>query len=178
MNKTLKILLVISLLLGIVLFALSRYYSQLKSQPVEIDTPTENNASGDNTKKKYVVIDLSKKNLTTLKTEFFNENKNCEDLNVSENDLTGALPAEIRLMSNLKMLNASNNNLTGIPAEIGQLKELEVLDLSNNNIDTMPNEIENLKDNLKILNIKGNKYSQDSIEKLKEQLPSTLILTD
>ncbi|MBI3671674.1 hypothetical protein HY249_02675 [Candidatus Azambacteria bacterium] len=66
--------------------------------------------------------------------------------------------------------------LTGIPAEIGQLKYLESLDLSFNKIDTMPNEIENIKGNLKILNLKGNLYSQESIKEIQKKLPNTQII--
>ncbi len=178
MNKTLKILLIVALVLGVVLFALSKYYSQLRSEPIDINTNSGSELSAETKPNKYIIVNLSNKGLTTLTSEMFNKDKNCEELNVSNNNLTGALPAEIRLMSNLKLINASNNNLTGIPAEIGQLKQLEVLDLSNNKIDTMPNEIENIKGNLKILNIKGNTYSKESIETIKKILPDTLIVSD
>lgn len=65
-------------------------------------------------------------------------NQNLEVLNISDNNLRGALPAEIRNLRNLKVLNASNNQMTGVPAEIGQLAELEVLDLSNNQLTGLP----------------------------------------
>lgn len=95
---------------------------------------------------------------------------------INKNQLTGALPGEIRQMTDLVVLVARDNNMTGIPAEIGQLKKLELLDLENNQIDTMPDEIENLKDSLKILNLRGNKYSQQQIDDIQKKLPDTQIV--
>jgi Leucine-rich repeat (LRR) protein len=46
---------------------------------------------------------------------------NLVELNVSYNQLTGALPSQIGKLKNLKILNASNNQMTGVPAEVGQL---------------------------------------------------------
>jgi len=97
-------------------------------------------------------------------------------LNVSNNKLTGALPAEIRKMTGLKELNASHNNLTGIPAEVGQLNSLEKIDFSYNNINGIPNELINLADTLLELNITGNPYSPQQVEALQVMLPSTEII--
>ena len=69
---------------------------------------------------------------------------NLEILNLSNNELTGAIPAEIRQLKNLKSINVSNNQMTGIPAEIGQLTKLEYLDYSHNQITGLPYEIGNL----------------------------------
>ncbi len=116
-------------------------------------------------------LDLSDQKLTKVPTNIFNQT-NLEALNLSSNQLTGALPAEIRLLKNLKVLNASNNQMTGVPAEIGQLSKLEVLDLSNNQLTGLPNELGNLK-NLKVLNISGNKYSEQDLKYITDSLATS-----
>lgn len=123
-------------------------------------------------------LDLSGQNLKSLTAELFNDNTQTQTLDVSHNQLTGALPAEIRKMANLRILKADHNKLTGIPAEIGQLKNLTEIDFSDNQLDTMPNEIENIKDNLKVLNLKGNRYSAQSLSVIKAKLPLTQVITE
>ncbi len=114
-------------------------------------------------------LNLSNQNLEKL-PEYVLSRTNLEELNISNNKLSGALPAEIRHLQNLKVLNASNNNMTGVPAEVGQLRNLEVLDLSNNQLTGLPYELGNLG-NLKILNLSGNDYAQQDLEVIKEGLP-------
>lgn len=80
-------------------------------------------------------------------------------LNLQNEQLTGALPGEIRFMKNLTSLNVSNNLATGIPAEIGQLTVLKSLDYSLNQLDTMPNEIAHLS-HLQFLSLAHNKYRE------------------
>ena len=53
-------------------------------------------------------------------------------VDLSNQGLSGSLKAEIRQLSNLKELNLSNNQFTGLPAEVGQLSQLEKLNLANN----------------------------------------------
>lgn len=133
--------------------------------------PTSN--SNENTIiSKDKTLDLSSKGLESVPSYVFNQ-INLEELNLSHNFLTGAIQAEIRKLSNLKILDASNNLMTGVPAEIGQLQKLEILDLSNNQITGLPNELENLK-NLKTLNISGNQYSQQDLDYIRSKLPSTV----
>lgn len=117
-------------------------------------------------------LDLSNKGLTKIPEDIFS-NKAITKLNVSNNNLEGAIQGEVRFLRNLKELNLSNNNLTGVPAEIGQLSKLEILDLSNNKITGLPNEIANLQ-NLKVLNLKGNNYSEYDLDKILEKLPNTV----
>jgi len=122
-----------------------------------------------------LILDLSGKGLTSLPAEIGNTDYILQ-LNVSNNNLTGALPAEIRKMQDLRVLNASHNKLTGIPAEIGQLKNLEEVDFSYNQINTMPNEIENIKGNLKVLNLTGNPYTSTTLNAIKKKLPNTQVI--
>ena len=123
-----------------------------------VDKPTSKN-----------VLNLSGQNLSKVPDSVYNQT-NLEELNVSNNQLTGALQAEIRKLSNLRVLNASNNQMTGVPAEIGQLSKLQVLDLSNNRLTGLPYELANLK-NLQTLNLAGNNYSAQDLEIIKKGLP-------
>lgn len=114
-------------------------------------------------------LDLSGEGLTKIPGSVF-DRTGLEKLDVSDNQLTGAIQAEIRHLQNLKVLNASNNQMTGLPAEIGQLSKLEVLDLSNNQLTGLPYELGNLK-NLKVLNISGNNYSAQDLAIIEQGLP-------
>lgn len=95
---------------------------------------------------------------------------------IDHNLLEGSLIGEIRQMSQLKTLDVSYNNMTGMPAEIGQLSKLETLNYSYNNIDGLPNELGNLKNNLKEFNLTGNPLSAEKITNLKASLPNTNII--
>lgn len=114
-------------------------------------------------------LDLSNKGLDELPSRVPNMTK-LESLDISDNNIVGALPAEIRHLQNLKVLKAGNNYMAGVPAEIGELLKLEELDLSNNQLTGLPNEIGNLK-NLKILNLSGNDYVEEDLETIKQSLP-------
>lgn len=121
-----------------------------------------------------VVLILSNNNLRSLKSEMGRMTK-LEVLKLDHNLLEGALVAEIRKMP-LKELDASNNNLTGVPAELGQMIKLEVLDFSNNKITGIPNELAKLKNTLKTFKLSGNPISQETIQKLRADLPNTNII--
>jgi len=112
------------------------------------------------------VIDLSNQGLKSIPSYVFDKT-DTEELNVSNNSLTGSIQSQIGQLGNLIVLDASNNKMTGVPAEIGQLEKLEVLNLSNNQLTGLPNELGNLK-NLKILNISGNNYSPQDLEGIKK----------
>lgn len=119
-------------------------------------------------------LDLSGKGLTSVPKDIFSKTE-LESLNLSQNKLTGALPAEVRHLQNLKVLNLSHNDFTGVPAEVGQLENLEVLDLSYNKLTGLPYEIGNLK-NLKLLKLSGNDYAKADLAIIKEKLPASTII--
>jgi len=119
-------------------------------------------------------IDSSGQNLLQVSNALF-ENTAIEVLDLSDNDLSGSLPAEIRHLSRLRILDLSNNNFTGVPAEVGQLSKLEVLDLSGNPITGLPHELGNLQ-NLKTLNLKNTDYSTYDLEIIQAKLPSGVVI--
>lgn len=116
---------------------------------------------------------LTNNRLTSLTSEV-GEFTKLRELDLTNNNLQGALPAEIRLMK-LVDIRASNNQLTAIPAEIGQISSLTYADFSNNNIDTIPNEILNLEPHLEWLDLSGNPFEQAVIDELRLAMPSTII---
>jgi Leucine-rich repeat (LRR) protein len=94
---------------------------------------------------------------------------------LSNNQLSGALPGEIRTITNLETLDVSNNRMTGIPAEIGQLGKLRVLNYNNNRLTGLPMELGNLTQ-LQTLDLSGNpKLSQQDLSGIRANLPNTTI---
>jgi Leucine-rich repeat (LRR) protein len=115
--------------------------------------------------------------LTTVPSAVF-EDRSATVLDLSGNSLTGALPGEIRFLDRLEVLDASDNNLTGIPAEIGQLSNLRVANFANNDISGLPLEIGNLS-NLEQLDLRGNpNVSEYDISLIQPKIPNAEILTD
>lgn len=119
------------------------------------------------------VLDLSGRGLTSIPSDVFSKT-NLEQLNLSNNQLTGAPQAEIRFLQKLKTLNVSNNRLTGLPAELGQLSNLETLDVSNNQLTGLPLELGNLVQ-LRVLDISGNQYSTQDLDQIAAKLTNTEI---
>ncbi len=117
---------------------------------------------------------LSNNSIATLPTEMGKMTK-LEVFKIDHNRLDGSLIGEIRMMP-LKTLDVSYNNMTGMPAEIGQLNKLQTLNYSYNKISGLPNELANLKNSLKELDLTGNPLSQDTINKVKAELPQTTII--
>lgn len=131
-------------------------------------------AQADQISNKSNFLNLSNQNLNKLPSNVL-KMSNLEELNISNNKLTGALPGEIRNLKSLRILDASFNQMTGVPAEIGQLENLEILDLSNNKLTGLPYEMANLK-RLKQLNLSGNNYSKQDLEIIKKGLSPTVVI--
>ncbi|KAM3747298.1 hypothetical protein ACB098_05G024700 [Castanea mollissima] len=69
-----------------------------------------------------------------------------EIIDLSNNNLSGSIPAEICVLFELRFLNLSRNHLMGkIPEKIGSMKELESIDLSRNHLSgIIPPSVSNL----------------------------------
>ena len=164
---------IVLILVVVGLFASGLLYKQMFSiRKITSGTQTTG-GSGNQTEgaiDKKNILDLSSQGLDKLPSYVLGLS-NLEELNISNNKITGALPAEIHNLSKLRVLNASNNLMTGVPAEVGQLQNLEVLDLSNNKLTGLPYELGNLK-KLKTLNLSGNNYATQDLEIIKKGLPS------
>lgn len=123
------------------------------------------------------IIDLSGQGMREISKNIL-DNSAATTLDVSNNHLTGALPAEIRKLTKLEYLYAANNQLTGIPAEIGQLSSLKAMDFSHNNLSGLPLEISNLK-NLETLDLRGNpRISTHDVALIRDKIPNAHILID
>jgi Leucine-rich repeat (LRR) protein len=186
MKNNRKIYILIALGAIVLLFA-GYYLSNDKSLSLNSNSPAESNQPAivetnpeavktDITVKTSASLDLSGRNLDKLDMSIF-ERSELESLNVSGNNLSGALPSQIGNLKNLKILNASNNDFTGVPAEVGRLSKLEILDLSNNNLTGLPYELGDLK-NLKTFNISGNQFSEYDLNIIREKLPNTKFITN
>ena len=82
------------------------------------------------------------------------------ELALSNNSLTGTIPAELGNLDGLEQLSIINNRLTGsIPAELGNLANLRVLNLNNNQLTgTIPSQLGNLS-NLRGLDLGNNQLT-------------------
>ncbi|CAJ1953028.1 unnamed protein product [Sphenostylis stenocarpa] len=88
---------------------------------------------------------------------FFNPEYLLKSIDLSSNNLTGAIPKEIGYLLGLVSLNLSRNNLDGeILSEIGNLNLLEFLDLSRNHFSgKIPSTLSKI-DRLAVLNLSNN----------------------
>ncbi|NCN11847.1 hypothetical protein GW937_00825 [Candidatus Kaiserbacteria bacterium] len=104
--------------------------------------------------------------------------KNIQFLDLSGRGLDGSLKAEVRYLTELRELNISNNNFTGLPAEIGQLSQLQKIDLSDNPFTGLPHELGNLK-NLAVIDLSGTQYAEQDLMVIRQTLPtSTIVITE
>lgn len=123
-----------------------------------------------------VATDSDPRNITIYDGIRVSENTRTIDL--SGKQLSGSLKAEIREVSNLEILDLSNNHFTGLPAEVGQLHNLRSLDLSNNPLTGLPHELGNLQ-NLEQLDLSGTDYSEFDLNVIRERLPASVnIITE
>ncbi|MDO8521600.1 MAG: leucine-rich repeat domain-containing protein [bacterium] len=165
----------LSVIIFIVLFAAITGYviGQKKTDSAPIVT-TETSKGGVIAVPSRNTLDLSGQGL--IKTpEYIFTRIGLEELDLSDNALDGALQSQVGQLRNLKVLDLSNNNFTGVPAEVGQLRDLEVLDLSDNLLTGLPYELGNLS-KLKVLDLSGNKYSKVDLAEIKKKLPSSVLI--
>lgn len=149
----------------------------VSDRTVKTTSQTAEDANSMQPASQSLTLDYSGQNLTKAPAVIFTKTKT-EKLDLSHNQITGALQAEVRNLSSLRILDLSDNRFTGVPAEIGQLKDLEILDLSNNQLTGLPYELGNLQ-NLKQLDLRGNNYATADLEIIKKNLPSSVdILTN
>lgn len=172
-----------NILLGLLVLAVGVMGLLLFSDRDTNDNTTSSNSSSSNTdgEKPSVTsgktIDLANKGLSKISTDILDDSS-VTTLDVSGNNLTGSLPGEIRKLTNLEVLNASDNKMTGIPAEIGQLSKLRTANFANNGLSGLPNEIGNLS-NLETLDLRGNpKVSRSDVSKIQSKIPNAKILVD
>ena len=158
--------LLIVLLLIIAILAYNSPYFNIK-EIIDITPPASNDVNA-------IKLDLSNKDLTKVPDYVFSM-KQLEELNLSNNQLTGAIPSQIGQLKNLKVLNLSHNLMTGLPAELGQLSQLTELDVSYNELTGLPNELGNLK-NLKTFNLTGNNYSTLDLDGIINKLPNLQVI--
>jgi len=119
-------------------------------------------------------VDLSGQGLRKVPDDIL-AREDVTSLDLSHNELEGALPAEIRNMRSLRTLDVSGNRMTGVPAEVGQLRELRVLDLSDNRLTGLPYELGNLQ-RLEVLDVSGNAYSEQDLSRIQSELPATTVI--
>ncbi len=136
---------------------------------VTVDTSTRSTGNLEGT-----VLNMSNQGLTKVAPALF-ERTDIVELDLSHNALQGALPSQINRLQNLKVLNLSYNQFTGVPAEVGQLKNLEMLNLSYNKLTGLPLELGNLS-KLKMLDVSGNAYAEQDLEAIRKNLPSTTVI--
>ena len=118
-------------------------------------------------------LDLSGRGLIAIPSYVFSRT-DLQQLDLSNNRLTGAPQSQIGQLKNLRSLDLSKNALTGLPAELGQLNKLEVLNVSNNQLTGLPMELGNLTQ-LRVLDISGNAYSARDLDEIASKLSNTEI---
>ncbi|WP_298541708.1 immunoglobulin domain-containing protein [uncultured Aquimarina sp.] len=74
--------------------------------------------------------------------------RHVDEINLSDNNLTGIIPQELGNLKDLNTLELSNNNISGsIPGELGNAEDLNYLYLQNNNLNgDIPPELFSLND--------------------------------
>jgi leucine-rich repeat protein SHOC2 len=143
----------------------SQQESEISPQSIETNENTPPEASS------LITVNRSGQNLTKMPSDILGMT-NVQYLDLSNNRLTGAIPAEIRHLSKLEVLDLSDNAMTGLPAELGQLSRLRILRVSNNQLTGIPHELGNLQ-NLEVLDLSGNDISQQDLDIVRSRLPQS-----
>ncbi|KAK9073474.1 hypothetical protein SSX86_007798 [Deinandra increscens subsp. villosa] len=112
----------------------------------------------------FSVLDISSNYLpsSTIYPWLFDFSGSLSDINLSDNELLGAIPEAFGTFSNLKTLDLMNNGLKGdIPSSFRNLSRLRELHLSGNNMDQdLPSLFDNLPvRSLQVLDLYGNQLS-------------------
>ncbi|CAN3373394.1 hypothetical protein DIURU_000324 [Diutina rugosa] len=126
-------------------------------------------------------LDLSGQGLVNLSPKLFHYNF-LESLYLNNNKLT-VVPAAIKKLKSLRVLDLSHNRLTEVPPELGLCFNLRYLYLFDNQIKTLPNEFGNLIELLflgvegnpldpKFANILAEHGTKDLIQFLRDQRPN------
>ena len=145
------------------------YDNYIANPPAGMPAPLE--ADGSLMGPALTTVNRSGQNLTEMPKDILSMT-HVQQLDLSNNQLTGALPAEIQHLSNLEVLNISDNKMTGLPAEIGQLSKLRILNAANNQLTGIPHELGNLQ-NLEILDLSGNNISEFDLNIIRARLPAS-----
>lgn len=167
-----------NLIIGALLIAVVGLGALLFFKTDQANAPDSSLSTTENTQASSgKTLNLSNQGLISLPTDILDDST-VTTLDVSGNNLTGSLPSEIGKLENLEVLDASENNMTGIPAEIGKLSKLKVADFSNNDVTGLPMEIGNLE-GLESLDLRGNpNLSVDDLSKIRSRIPNTQIRID
>ncbi|MDE2974582.1 MAG: Ig-like domain-containing protein [Gemmatimonadota bacterium] len=106
-----------------------------------------------------VGLDLSSNDLAGAIPPEIGNLENLRTVHLSSNDLTGPVPPEIGNLRSLQRLDLSSNDLAGaIPPELGSLDGLDTLDLSSNELIAVPPELGNLQ-RLRRLDLSSNELT-------------------
>ena len=101
-----------------------------------------------------------------ITSEVIGGGRSITELDIPDSNIRGVIPPSISNLTNLKLLNLSDNSINGIPSNIGSLINLETLDISRNSfVGEIPSSIGNLE-NLEELNISENGFEGE--------IPSTI----
>ncbi len=103
--------------------------------------------------------DLSNRSLSQLSEECLEDIHEAKvtHLDLSSNRLTSLQPTVSLLLSNLRQLDISSNNLSELPMEICSLHRLEILLAKHNRMKSLPRDFVRLV-GLKKLNLSGNGF--------------------
>jgi len=85
-----------------------------------------------------------------------------------------SLPKNIGILTNIKQFEMAYNSLTSLPESVGDLINIQLMDLQGNYLKALPKSIGKLI-NLKKLDLSGNPISDSEKQRIKKELPNTII---